>query len=230
MSACYILHLQGKGKGKGGASQYGYGKGKGRGGYYGGDDSVLSDDNAGSDDFVSRDDDDLFFPFPNSTSPGCVQVAFQEEFQFRSANLAIPPSTNDPNEIGTTFIYAPSPVFSANDTNVELEDQRISGVCTRTLEPFGGDGGGGVCQFTIQLGGSSVTFGGFIEDYVLGNSPPTLSITGGSGENIGTTGEVALLPLDGTGAAFTGDIFFDATVYQAFVFGFVLICDVIEGF
>jgi hypothetical protein len=162
-------------------------------------------------------------------------VSFEESFLFLSADLAIPPTSSDPNEIGTTFIYEPNPIFNTtefrdNGDSVVLENSQITGVCTRTLEPVGGVGGGGVCQYTIQVDGSSVTFGGFIEDYVLGNPPPTLVISGGSGENTGITGEVALLPLDGVGDEFTGDIFFDAFGYEAFVSGIVLVCEVIEGF
>jgi hypothetical protein len=55
-------------------------------------------------------------------------------------------------------------------------------------------------------------------------------ISGGSGENTGITGEVALLPLDGNGEDFTGDIFFDAFGYEAFVSGIILVCEVIQGF
>jgi hypothetical protein len=163
-------------------------------------------------------------------------VAFEEEFLFLSADLAIPPTTNNTGEIGTTFIYEPSPLFNAidfreNGASVELEGSQITGVCTRTLEPFGGEGGAGVCQFTIHLGGGdSVTFGGFIEDYVIGSPLPALVITGGTGQSIGTTGEVLLLPVDGFGNEFTGDIFFEAFGYQAFVNGLILVCEVIEGF
>jgi hypothetical protein len=91
-------------------------------------------------------------------------VAFEESFLFLSASLAIPPTTIDPNEIGTTFVYEPSPVFNTtefrdNSASVELENQQITGVCTRTLEAVGSVGGGGVCQFVIEVEGSSVTFG-----------------------------------------------------------------------
>jgi hypothetical protein len=149
--------------------------------------------------------------------------------------LAIPPTTTDPLELGTTFIYEPSPTFNAtefidNGATVELEGEQITGVCTRTLSTLDSDTGGGVCQFTLQMDGGSVTFGGFIEDYVEGDVPPTLVISGGSGEQVGITGEVALLPLDVNGDVFTGDVFFDAFGYQAFAFGLVLVCDVVEGF
>jgi hypothetical protein len=89
--------------------------------------------------------------------------------------------------------------------------------------------GGGTCQFTVRQDGSSVTFGGFVEDYAIGSLPPTLVISGGSNANTGITGEVSLLPLDGTGAPFTGDFFTGAFGYQAVVTGLILVCEVIEG-
>jgi hypothetical protein len=98
------------------------------------------------------------------------------------------------------------------------------------LEPVNGVGGGGVCQFTIGEDGISITFGGFIKDLVPGGPPPTLVISGGSGELIGITGEVALLPLDGNGDDFTGDIFFDAFGYEAIFSAVLLVCEVIQGF
>ena len=238
--ACYFCQLQGKGKGgseyayygkgKGAYSGYGSvygGKGKGKGGY-GGYGGGGGGGGAPNGPFPS--------PPPQQQGPQCTQVAFTEEFLFLSADLAIPLETTDPDEIGTTFIYEPSPLFNAtefrdNGQSVELENSQITGVCTRTQEPVDGVGGGGVCQFTIQVDvGSSVTFGGFIEDFVVGSPPPTLVISGGSGENIGITGEVALLPLDGTGAPFTGDIFFDTFGYEASVSGVILVCEVIQGF
>jgi hypothetical protein len=162
-------------------------------------------------------------------------VPFEETFLFLSADLAIPPASNDPNEIGTSFIYDPSPVFNAtefrdNGVPVELENSQISGVCTRTSSTLDGDVGGGNCQFTIVVDGSSVTFGGFIEDFVAGGPLPTLVISGGSAENTGITGEVALIPVDGNGDEFTGDIFFDAFGYQALLSGVILVCEMIEAF
>jgi hypothetical protein len=161
-------------------------------------------------------------------------VAFEESFIFLSANLAIPPSTNNTNEIGTTFIYYPSPLFNVtefveNGTDVEIEDSQVTGVCTRTLSTLESDTGGGVCQFTIYADGSYITFGGFVEDYVEGNPPPTLVISGGSSFNTGITGEVALLPVDENGDVSTGDFFFQAFGYEAYISGVMLICEVIEG-
>jgi hypothetical protein len=163
-----------------------------------------------------------------------MEVAFEESFLFLSADLAIPPSTNDSKEIGTTFIYEPSPVFDDNEfitngTPVQQEDSQLTGVCTRTSSTLDGDVGGGNCQFDIEVDGSSITFGGFIEDYVAGTPPPTLVITGGSGDNTGIKGEVALLPLDGNGDEFTGDIFFDAFGYQASISGIILVCEMTDG-
>jgi hypothetical protein len=158
-------------------------------------------------------------------------VSFQEEVLFLSADLAIPPTGSDPNEIGTTFIYEPSPLFNATDSSVEIEDSQVTGVCTRTLSTLDSDTGGGVCQFTISgEEATSFTFGGFIEDFVAGSPPPSLVISGGSGLNTGITGEVSLLPLDGNGEAFTGDIFFNAFGYQAVVSATILVCDVVEGY
>jgi hypothetical protein len=157
-------------------------------------------------------------------------VGIEQEFLFLSADLAIPPTGSDPNEIGTTFIYVPSPLFNVTDSSVEIENSQVTGVCTRTLSTLDGDTGGGVCQFTIHDDGSSFTFGGFIEDYVAGSPPPSLVISGGSSELTGITGQVALLPLDFNGDAFTGDIFFDAFGYQAALSGIILVCDVVEGF
>jgi hypothetical protein len=206
---------------------YGY-YGKGKGGY------------AGDDDFHATSAAPSSAPTtpgptaaPSSDSnPGCIQVAFQEEFLFLSADLAIPPTTTDPNEIGTSFIYAPSPLFNATEftqsgASVEIPGSQVTGACTRTLEPLDGVGGGGVCQFTIDEGDSATTFSGFVRDYVAGNAPPTLVITGGSGFNTGITGEVALLPLDGNGDPFTGDIFFDAFGYQATASAMILVCEVV---
>jgi hypothetical protein len=244
------------GKGKGGYSGYGSvdgGEGKGMGGYsgyggYGGaptfDDDFFNDDSFPQFPFPPPFDDAFFnddsfpqFPSPPPAmqGPQCFQVAFEESILFLSADLAIPPPTAGPNEIGTTFIYKPSPVFNITDFRdngsfVELENSQITGVCTRTLEPVGGVGGGGVCQFTIQVEDASFTFGGFIEDLVAGEPDPTLVISGGSGEITGITGEVALLPLDENGDDFTGDIFLDAFGYEATVSAFVLVCEVIDGF
>jgi hypothetical protein len=162
-----------------------------------------------------------------------MQVPFEESFLFLSADLAIPPTTTDPNEIGTNFIYKPSPIYNVtefrdNGEPVTLDDSLITGVCTRTSSTLDSDVGGGNCQFTIQVDGSSVTFGGFIEDFVVGSPPPTLVITGAAGENTGITGEVVLVPVDGNGDDFVGDIFFDAFGYQAFVSGLILECEMIE--
>jgi hypothetical protein len=242
-----ILHLQGKGRNNNydpyyssGYVVYGKGKGKGNGyGYYGKDKGgYTADDDAPAPTAAPTIETADAGPTaaPAESNPACVQVAFQEEFLFLSADLAIPPSSTDPNEIGTTFIYEPSPLFNdteftQNGASVEIPGSQVTGVCTRTLEPLNGVGGGGICQFTIILSeGSSITFGGFIEDFVAGNAPPTLVISGGSNIDTGITGEVALLPLDGNGDAFTGDIFFDAFGYQAFVSAMILVCEVIDGF
>jgi hypothetical protein len=220
--------VYGKGKGKGGGSGYGYGYGKGKGkggGGYGA--PTLSP--SPSPPSPSPPGTPTPAPTDAGFNPGCVEVPILESFLFMSASLAIPPTSSDPNEIGTTFIYEPSPLFDATDSSVEIPNSRVTGVCTRTLEPVGGVGGGGNCQFTVLQDGSSVTFSGFAEDYVLGSPPPTLVISGGSNVNTGITGEVSLLPLDGTGAPFTGDFFFDAFGYQVVVTGLILVCEVIEG-
>jgi hypothetical protein len=242
-SSGYGYSGYGKGKGKGAASQYGssygysgYGKGKGVGSAYGYDSGyVIVDDDAFTDDAFPT-------PAPGPTTPptdtggnsGCIEVAFEESFLFLSADLAIPPTSSDPDEIGTTFIYEPSPLFNdteytLNGASVELVNSQVTGVCTRTLSTLDSDSGGGVCQFTIFADGSFITFGGFVEDYVAGSPPPTLVISGGSSFNTGITGEVALLPLDGNGDAFTGDFFFDAFGYQAFTSGVMLVCEVIDS-
>jgi hypothetical protein len=196
-------------------SQYGYGYGYGYGSSPGDDGAVAAPPTPSP---VSAPADD---------NPGCIEVSFQEQFLFLSADLAIPPTSSDPNEIGTTFIYEPSPLFNATDSSVEIEDSQVTGVCTRTLSTLDSDTGGGVCQFTIYADGSYITFGGFVEDYVVGNPPPNLVISGGSGFNTGITGDVALLPLDANGDAFTGDFFFDAFGYEAFTSGIMLVCEVI---
>jgi hypothetical protein len=238
-----LLHFQGKGKGKGGASQYGYGKGKGGASQYGYDSGYGKGKGKGGGNPYSYygyvgDDATSAPPAPSPTAPdgnpACIEVTFQETFLFFSADLAIPPTSSDPNEVGTTFIYEPSPLFNGtefvlNGASVELEDSQVTGVCTRTSSTLDGDIGGGVCQFTIYADGSYITLGGFVEDYVLGVPPPTLVITGGSGFNTGLTGEVALLPLDVNGDAFTGDFYFDAFGYQAFVSGIMIVCEVIDG-
>jgi hypothetical protein len=255
----YGYYGYGKGKGKGGASQYGssygysgYGKGKGKGGgsAYGYDSGYV----IVGDDFTAPVPAPGSAPVPapgsgparpgNAPAPttpttntggnsGCIEVAFEESFLFLSADLAIPPTSSDPNEIGTTFIYEPSPLFNdteftLNGASVELVDSQVTGVCTRTLSTVDSDSGGGVCQFTIFAEGSYITFGGFVEDYVAGSTPPTLVISGGSSFNTGITGEVALLPLDANGDAFTGDFFFDAFGYQAFTSGVMLVCEVTD--
>jgi hypothetical protein len=189
-------------------------------------------------------DDDYFPQFSSSPPPAqqggshCIHKAFEVSFLFLSADLAIHPPTTDPDEIGTTFFYESSPIFNTEGFRdhylfVKLEDSQITGVCTRTLEPVGGvgGGGGGVCQFTVQVDGISLTFGGFIADYVAGEPDPTLVISGGSGEITGITGEVALIPFDGNGDDFTGDIFFDAFGYEAIISGVTVVCEVlIESF
>jgi hypothetical protein len=87
------------------------------------------------------------------------------------------------------------------------------------LSTLDSDTGGGACQFTVRVDGSSITFGGF-----------TLVISGGSNINTGITGaEVALLPVDENVDAFTGDFFFQADGYQAFLSGVILVCEVIQG-
>jgi hypothetical protein len=158
-----------------------------------------------------------------------MEVPILESFLFMSADLAIPPTSSDPEEIGTTFIYEPSPLFVSTDSSVEIPNSRVTGVCTRTLSTLDSDVGGGNCQFTVHADGSSITFGGFVEDYVIGSPPPTLVISGGSNVNTGIRGEVSLLPLDGTGAPFTGDFFFDAFGYEVVVTGIILVCEVIIG-
>jgi hypothetical protein len=197
------LHLQGKGKGGSGYgydSGYGYGKGKGKGGYgYGSDDIIFTKSPSPSTPTPPSPSPPSPTPptfptfAPTEPSPGCIQESFDTDFLFLSANLAIPPTTTDPLELGTTFIYEPSPTFNASDfiedgVTVELDGEQITGVCTRTLSTLDSDTGGGVCQFTLQMEGSSVTFGGFIEDYVVGDTPPTLVISGGSGSLTGITG------------------------------------------
>jgi hypothetical protein len=201
-------------------------------GYSGYGENATYADNGGN--ATSAGDDDL--PPPEERVPQeCTQVPFEETFLFLSADLAIPPTTADPNEIGTNFIYDPSPIyneteFSDNVFNaVELESSQITGVCTRTSSTLDGDVGGGDCQFVIVVDGSSVTFGGFIEDNVAGGSPQALVISGGSAENTGITGEVALIPVDGNGDEFTGDIFFDAFGYQATLSGIMLVCEMMEA-
>jgi hypothetical protein len=73
-----------------------------------------------------------------------------------SAGFGYPPTTIDPNEIGTTLLYEPSPVFNPTEfrDNAHLSSFlkiRKSRECTRTLEAVGSVGGGGVCQFVIEV-------------------------------------------------------------------------------
>jgi hypothetical protein len=221
---------KGKGKGKGGGSAYayGYGKGKGKGG--GGYGSPSPSPPSPSPPSPSPP---AGFPTPAPTdagfNPTCIEVPILETFLFRSADLAIPPSSDDPNEIGTTFFYEPSSLFVSTDSSVEIPNSRVTGVCTRTLSALDSAVGGGSCQFAVEMDGSSITFGGFVEDLVLGGPPSTLVISGGSNANTGINGEVSLLPVDGTGAPFTGDFFFDASGYQVVITGSILVCEVIQG-
>jgi hypothetical protein len=162
-------------------------------------------------------------------------VPIEESFAILAADLALPPTTSDPNEIGTTFIYEPNFLFNATELRdngglVELEDSRITGVCTRTSSTLGSDIGGGVCHFTILADGISVNFGGFIEDLVEGAPDSTLAISGGTGFLSGITGEVALHPYDGNGDDFTGDIFSGAFTYEIMISGVLVFCDDNGGF
>lgn len=160
-------------------------------------------------------------------------MAFQESFLFLSADLAIPPVGDDTNEVGTVFIYEPQPLFNAtefamNNDSVEIENSSITGTCTRTLSATDTEGGGGVCDFSLNSDGAQIILSGFIEDYVAGVEPPTLVITGGNDFNTGIRGTVTILPLDENGQAFEGDIFFDAFGYQAVLDGVMLVCDIVE--
>jgi hypothetical protein len=220
---------KGKGKGKGGGSTYGYGYGKGKGKGGGGYGSPSPSPPSPSPPSPFPPGSPTPAPTDAGFNPTCIEVPILESFLFMSADLALSPSTGDPAEIGTTFIYEPAPLFASTDSSAEIPNSRVTGVCTRTLSTIDSAVGGGACQFTVDMDGSSITFGGFVEDYVLGGSPSALVISGGSNVNTGIRGEVSLLPVDGTGAPFTGDFFFDASGYQVVVTGFILVCEVIQG-
>jgi hypothetical protein len=241
-----LFHLQGRGKGGfyieavtyySGYGYSGYGENATDDGYSGYGANATDDGYDGYSGYGENATD-----APSAAPPSeervpqeCTQVPFEETFLFLSADLAIPPTTADPNEIGTTFIYDPSPIYNETEFGdnvfnaVELENSQITGVCTRTESTLDSDVGGGDCEFVIVVDGSSVTFGGFIEDNAAGGPPPALVISGGSAENTGITGEVALLPIDGNGDEFTGDIFFDAFGYQATLSGIMLVCEMMEA-
>jgi hypothetical protein len=115
-----------------------------------------------------------------------------------------------------------------NNTDVEIPETAISGVCTRTETMSVDVVGGGICTFNLMASGSSITLSGFLSDFVEGGAPPTLVITGGTDFNTGLRGEVSFLPIDENGDAFTGDVFFDAFGYFLTLSGLQLVCDVID--
>lgn len=174
--------------------------------------------------------DDGIYPI----NPGCVEIAFTEFFGFPSADLAIPPVGSDTNLAGTVFLYQPGSLFNTtefilnNNTDVEIPNSAVSGVCTRTQAVEADIPGGGICTFNLMANGSSITLSGFLSDFVADAEAPTLVITGGTDVNIGLRGEVAFLPIDENGNAFEGDVFFDAFGYFLSLTGVQLVCDVIE--
>jgi hypothetical protein len=263
LSACHFCKLQLQEKGKGKKSKGGSGGNGGpptydddcfgNGGpctydddHFGnGGPPIYYDDYFGDDDGTPTYDDDFLGDDSFSFFPQCVRVPFEESFVILSTDfLAIPPPTStDPHEIGTTFIYEPNSLFNATEfldfgDFVEIEDLQITGVCTRTSSTPSSDFGGGVCQFTVLFDGTSVNFGGFIEDFVereldstltiSGGTEreldSTLAISGGTGFAAGITGEVALHPYDEHGNDYTGDIFIGAFAYEIIVFGVLEFC------
>eukprot|EP00542_Grammatophora_oceanica_P020510 CAMPEP_0194040588 /NCGR_PEP_ID=MMETSP0009_2-20130614/12553_1 /TAXON_ID=210454 /ORGANISM="Grammatophora oceanica, Strain CCMP 410" /LENGTH=335 /DNA_ID=CAMNT_0038683773 /DNA_START=68 /DNA_END=1075 /DNA_ORIENTATION=- len=155
----------------------------------------------------------------------CPKVEFVLPFIQLTANATILVSTGSSQfDLGTVYLFNDF-LFNATDDSTVLTallGTFVTGTCTRVQQAEDRGAGEflaavGACHFTYTItlddgGEVAFTASGELADEVGG----TLSITGGTGGLIGAEGEVNIVPVYETGAAFPElDIFADVLYYVA---------------